>query len=160
MFALKRAFEAMGCKNVRTVLASGNVIFEAPRRGPSLGRTLALRLEKALGFPVTLLLRTVRELEAIIRSEPFKALPSGSGVQQYVTFLDGQVTSRSGGRLPDPPKGTRIVRVDPGEIFSVVMLSEGGGTPDLMKYLDRTVGPAGTTRNWRTVMKLAGGPPR
>ena len=48
------------------------------------------------------------------------------------------------------------MKVDPGEVFSMVMLSRGGRTPDLMNYLDRTFGPTGTTRNWRTVVKLAG----
>jgi uncharacterized protein (DUF1697 family) len=160
MAALKSAFEAMGCKDVRTVLASGNVLFEAPRRDPHLDRTVALGLEKALGFPVAVITRTVRELRTIIALEPFKGVPSGPDVQQYVTFLAGPHAARREGRLPPPPKGTRVVRVDPGEIFSVVMLSEGAGTPDLMRYLDRTFGPSGTTRNWRTVAKLAGGPPR
>jgi uncharacterized protein (DUF1697 family) len=156
MAALKSAFESMGFKNARTVLASGNVIVQAPRRGPDLGRTVTLGLEKALGFPVTILIRTVRELRSIVRSEPFKALPSGPEVQQYVTFLEGKGTERFGGRLPDPPIGVKIVRVDPGEIFSIVELSRGGGTPDLMRYLDRNIGPAGTTRNWRTVRRIAG----
>jgi len=159
MAALKSAVETMGFKNVRTVLASGNVIVEAPRCGPDLGRRIAVGLEKALGFPVTVLIRTVRDLRAIVRSEPFKALPSGPDVQQYVTFMEGKGTARAGGRLPPPPKGVSIVRADPGEIYSIVDLARGGRTPDLMRYLDRSLGPAGTTRNWRTVVKLAGGEP-
>ena len=156
MAALKSAFEAMGFKNVRTVLASGNVLFEAPRRDPHLGRTVALGLEKALGFPVKVLLRSVTELRTIIASDPFKNAPSGPKVQQYVTFLKGEEAGPSKVRLPAPPKAVKIVRVDRGEIFSVVDLSRGGRTPDLMRYLDRNLGPAGTTRNLRTVIKLAG----
>lgn len=157
MAALKAAFEAMGCHNVRTVLASGNVVFDPPRQSPDLVRKLTDGLEKALGFPVVLIIRTVREIEGIIRSEPFKGVPHGPEDQLYATFLGGKGSGRPGARFPDPPKGTRVVRVDPGEIFSVVMLSRGGKTPDLMNYLDRNLGPAGTTRNWRTVLKLAGG---
>jgi len=156
MAALKSAFEAMGFKHVRTVLASGNVIVEPPRRGPDPGQTITLGLEKALGFPITVIVRTVRELKAIVGSDPFKAVPSGPDVQQYVTFLERKGTARAGGRLPPPPKGVSIVRADPGEVYSVVMLSRGGRTPDLMRYLDRSLGPMGTTRNWRTVVKLAG----
>jgi uncharacterized protein (DUF1697 family) len=157
MAALKSAFEAMGFKNVRTVLASGNVIFESPRREPHLDRTIGRGLEKALGFPIAVIIRKLRDLETNIRSEPFKGVPAGPGVQPYVTFLIRPGTDRPPIRLPAPPKGVRVMRVDPGEIFSVVMLSQGGGTPDLMRYLDRNLGPAGTTRNWRTVLKLAGG---
>jgi uncharacterized protein (DUF1697 family) len=159
MAALKKAFGSMGFKNVRTVLASGNVIFESPRRDPQLGRTIALGFEKALGFPVAVITRKLRDLKAIIRSEPFKGVPTGPGDQLYVTFLGGKGKVCPGGRLMAPPEGTRIVRVDPGEVYSVVILSRGGKTADLMRYLDRTLGPAGTTRNWRTVVKLAGGGP-
>ncbi len=157
MAALKKAFEDLGGKNVRTVLASGNVVFNPPRQSPDIVRKLTAGLEKALGFPVVVVTRTVRELEGIIRSEPFKGVPAAPEDQLYVTFLGGKGSARPGARLPDPPKETRVVRVDPGEIFSVVMRSRGGRTPDLMKYLDRNLGPAVTTRNWRTVLKLAGG---
>jgi len=156
MGALKSAFEAMGFTKVRTVLASGNVIFEAPRRGPDPGRTIARGLEKSLGFPVTVLVRTARELKAIVRSDPFKAGLSGSNVQLYVTFLDAKGKPGSRVWLPPPPKGVKILRVDPGEIYSMVDLSRGGRTPDLMRFFDRTIGPVGTTRNWRTVVKLVG----
>jgi uncharacterized protein (DUF1697 family) len=156
MAALKSGFEGMGLKNVRTVLASGNVIFETPSGIRALDRAVSLGLEKALGFPVAVITRTERELKAIVRSEPFNAVPSGPNDQLYVTFLSEKGDTRSPGRLPPPPKGVRIVRVDPGEIYSMVMLSRGGRTPDLMRYLDRNVGPAGTTRNWRTVLKIAG----
>jgi uncharacterized protein (DUF1697 family) len=156
MADLKAAFGAMGFRKVRTVLTSGNVVFEAPGRAPDPGRTIALGLEEALGFPVIVLIRSVRELQAIIRSEPFAAQPSGPEVQQYVTFIGGKGRARPSVLSPDPPKGTRIVRVDQGEIYSVVLLSRGGKTPDLMNYLDRTFGPAGTTRNWRTILKIVG----
>ncbi len=156
MAALKSAFEALGFTNVRTVLASGNVIFEAPKKDPDPGRTIALGLEKALGFPVTVIIRTVRELRAIVRSDPFKDAPSGTNVQHYVIFLKGEGNVPSRVRLPAPPNGVRIVRIDPGEIFSIVDLSRGGRTPELMRYLDQNLGPAGTTRNWRTVVRLAG----
>ena len=157
MAALKAAFEAMGCENVRTVLASGNVVFAPPGQSPDLVRKLTDGLEKALGFPIVVITRTVREIEGIIRSEPFRDVPAGPEDQFYVTFLGGKGRARPVAQLPDPPKETRIVRVDPKEIFSVVMLSRGAKTPDLMNYLDRNLGPAGTTRNWRTALKLAGG---
>jgi uncharacterized protein (DUF1697 family) len=156
MAALKSAFEALGCRDVRTVLASGNVVFEAPSGARALSRAISRALEKALGFPVTVLTRTERELKAIVRSEPFKAVPPGPNDQLYVTFLSEKGDTRSRVRLPEPPKGVRIVKAGPAQVFSAVLLSQGGRTPDLMRYLDRNLGPAGTTRNWRTVLKIVG----
>lgn len=156
MAALKSAFEAMGFTQVRTVLASGNVVCVPPRRGIPMARTIARGLEKALGFPVVAIIRTMRELRALIDSEPFQGIRSGPGVQRYLTFLIEKGKPRSPAELPAPPKGVRVVRVDAGEIYSLVDLSRGGRTPDLMRYLDRNIGPEGTTRNWRTVLKIVG----
>jgi len=156
MAALKKAFEAMGFKDVRTVLASGNVIFEAPGKDPRLDLAISRGLEKALGFPVKVVLRTVKELRAIVGSEPFKGAPSGPDVRLYVTFLAGKTPAGSHPRPTSPPKGVRLLAVRPGEIFSAVTLSADAGTPELMAYVERYFGGEGTTRNWATVLKLAG----
>jgi len=157
MAALKTAFESMDFRDVRTVLASGNVVFEAPGKDPHMDLTISLGLEKAFGFPVKVVLRTVRELRAIVASDPFKGVPSGPNVRLYVTFLaQTRPVDLSRLRLPSSAKGVRIVRVRPGEIFSVVTLSRNVGTPDLMAFLERAVGQEVTTRSWQTVIRIAG----
>ncbi|HMA53281.1 MAG TPA: DUF1697 domain-containing protein [Acidobacteriota bacterium] len=156
MAALKSAFESMGFGNVRTVLASGNVVFEAPGKDTHLDLKVGRGLEKALGFPVKVLLRTVRELKTLVDAEPFKDIPSGPDVKLYVTFLAHRIPGRSRLRVAASAQGVRIVLVTPGEIFSAVTLSPGVGTPDLMAFLEKAVGSEVTTRNWQTVTKLAG----
>jgi len=156
MAGLRKAFEAMGFRDVRTVLASGNVIFEAAGKAAHLEATIFRGLEKAFGFPVKVVLRTARELRAIAASDPFKSVPSGPNVRLYVTFLAQKKPDFSRLRLPSPAKGVRIVRAGPGEIFSAVTLSPGVGTPDLMAFLERAFGQEVTTRTWQTVIKLAG----
>jgi uncharacterized protein (DUF1697 family) len=156
MAALKSAFESMGFENVRTVLASGNVVFDSPGRDPHVERTISRGLEDVLGYPVPVAIRTVRRLRALVGAAPFKGVAAGPGAMLYVTFLSAK---RPSGTRPGPSSragGFRIVRVDPQEIYSVVRPSRGERTPDLMRYLDRTLGRDGTTRNWRTVLKLAG----
>ena len=156
MAALKKAFEYMGFRNVRTVLASGNVVFETSGGDPHLDLTISRGLEKAIGFPVRVVLRTVRGLRAIIDADPFKSVPSGPDVKLYVTFLAEKGREAARLELPRPPKGVQIVRVGPGEIFSAVGASPGAGTPELMAFLEKAVGREITTRNWRTVRRIAG----
>ena len=156
MAALKKAFQAMGFKDVRTVLASGNVIFEAPGRDPHLDMTISRGLERAFGFPVKVLVRSVRELRDLVASDPFKKIPSAPNVKLYVTFLADKKGDRLRSQLPAPVGGVRIVRVGPGEIFSAVGASPCAGTPELMAFLEKAVGREITTRNWQTVRKLAG----
>ena len=156
MAALKSSFEAMGFRNVRTVLGSGNVVFESPGKDPNLDQTISQGLEKAFCFPVKVVLRTVRELRAMVESDPFRGIPSGPDIKFYVTFLAQRTPDRSRLRVPAPAKGVRIVRVTQGEILSAVTLSPGVGTPDLMAFLEKAVGSEVTTRNWQTVARLAG----
>jgi len=156
MAALKLAFESMGFRNVRTVLASGNVFFEALGKDPKLALTISGRLEQAFGFPIKVVLRTVRDMRLLVASDPFKSVPSNPNAKLYVSFLAQRTPGRSRLRLPAPAKGVRIVRIKPGEIFSVVTISPGVGTPDLMAFLERAFGQEVTTRNWQTVTKLAG----
>jgi uncharacterized protein (DUF1697 family) len=155
MTALKTAFESMGFKNVRKVLASGNVVFEAPRKDPRRDETISQGLEKAFGFAVPVVLRSAKELRAILASDPFKDAPSGPQVRHYVTFLARKRSSLSSLQPPSSVQGVRILRVDRGEIYSVVRLSPGVGTPDLMAFLEKAVGQEVTTRTWQTAKKLA-----
>ncbi|MCK7469727.1 MAG: DUF1697 domain-containing protein [Desulfomicrobium escambiense] len=159
MAALKKAFEAMGFKNVRTVLASGNVVFEPTgKKTEDLEGAIDRGLAGALGFPVPVLLRSMRELAALVAADPFKGLAPGADTEFYVTFLPRDRPGVSRAKLPAPPTGVRIVGVRQGEVCSAVALSEGSGTPELMAFLEKSLGRDITTRNWQTVTKLATGP--
>jgi uncharacterized protein (DUF1697 family) len=156
MADLKKAFESLGFKNVRTVLASGNVVFEAPGKDRALADTIAARLENVFGFPVKVVLRSVGELQAIVNADPFKGAPSGPDIKLYVTFLSETKAGRPVRLPPRPSEGLKLVRVTPGEVFSAIRLSAEAGTPDLMAFLERAFGKEVTTRNWQTVLKLVG----
>jgi len=60
---LRSAFESLGFKNVMTVIASGNVIFDAPRKRE---RLLEAKIEKALAtkisFTTTVIVRSKEHL--------------------------------------------------------------------------------------------------
>ena len=55
---LKAAFEAMGFENVKTLLASGNVLFDA-KASKSLRAKIEAGLEKQFSFKVPIVLRTI-----------------------------------------------------------------------------------------------------
>jgi uncharacterized protein (DUF1697 family) len=154
MPALRAAFEAIGCRDVRTVLASGNVAFDAPRRLPDLDLRISRKLEDVFGFTVPVIVRTAAELKAMIAADPFRSIPAGPAVKSCITFLPDKDPDRPRARRPKPGRGVRILRVTPGEVFSVVSLAEDGRTPDLMAYVEKVFGPGGTTRTWRTILKL------
>ncbi len=88
MAELRRCFESAGCRNVKTVIQSGNVLFEvASRELPATLGRIRSRLEKVLGEEPEILIRSLTKLAALVRSEPFRAHPASPALKRYVVFL-------------------------------------------------------------------------
>jgi uncharacterized protein (DUF1697 family) len=85
MAALKALCESLGFTQVRTYIASGNVVFEtALSRGAAQARfEAALRLH--MGKDVGLFLRDAAELQAVVDANPFQAAPAN---RVMVVLLD------------------------------------------------------------------------
>lgn len=81
---LRSHFEALGCEEVATFRASGNVIFEADGRPAQLTARLEAGLAEALGYEVPVFLRSADEALAIAAHEPFgaKAVEASKGKVQ------------------------------------------------------------------------------
>jgi uncharacterized protein (DUF1697 family) len=86
-------FTDMGFENAASFRASGNVVFDAPRK-PSEAR-IEDGLEKALGYEVAVFLRSPTEMEELASTEPFEP-----GAKFHVMFLK---------RLPSPAKRRDIL---------------------------------------------------
>jgi uncharacterized protein (DUF1697 family) len=158
MAELAAAFTGLGLANVRTVLASGNVLFDAPTSGrKTLAANISAGLKRALGLDATVVLRTLEDIRLLLDSDPFKALKPSAGAQLYIIFLAEDAPTDIA--LPRPTPSIRIARVSAGELASVVVLSPGIGTTDLMTALDKQLGRKATTRNWNTVRKLLAAEP-
>ena len=71
--ALRSQFEALGCEEVATFRASGNVVFDKDGRPAALTAELEAGLAEALGYEVPVFLRSAEELLAIAAHEPFDA---------------------------------------------------------------------------------------
>lgn len=152
MAELEAAFAGLGLKNVRTVLTSGNVLFDAPVSGrEGLAAITSAGLKRALGFDATVVVRSLEDIRRLLDSNPFRRMKPPAGAQLYVTFLAEDAPDKV---APPGRSNIRMARVSAGEIASVVILSPGHGTTDLMNILDRQFGRRATTRNWNTVRKI------
>ena len=92
MEALRRVFETAGFRNVSTLKASGNVVFESesPAKSPAIEDSL----EKTLGFPSSVLLRKFEEIvESFVKEQPFRNLKEPDA-KFYVTFMAKSPTSK------------------------------------------------------------------
>lgn len=156
MATLKAAFETLTLKNVKTILASGNVVFDSDRTDQ---RGLADDIEAALagliGREVCVVLRKLEDIRRIVESDPFKGIKVTPAIRLYVTFLKVKPKPHSKTVLHSSAEGNfRILRVSAGEVFSVLDLSKGKGTVDAMGVLEKEFGVDITTRNLNTLLKV------
>src|SRR4029079_19107301 len=85
---LARVFVSAGFKNVRTLIASGNVIFEARETERDvLARKIEKKITKAFGHEITVVIMTIAQLKAAVRRHPFKDLEASRDIMLFVTFL-------------------------------------------------------------------------
>jgi uncharacterized protein (DUF1697 family) len=85
MADLRRLCAEAGFANVRTYIASGNVVFESERSKAEVKRALEAALAAHGGRKVTVLVRTAAELAEIFRASPF---PDAEPKFTYAVFLD------------------------------------------------------------------------
>ncbi len=85
---VKKAFGSLGFRNVRTVLASGNVLFESPARSTSaLTRKIQQRLAASLGHRIGVVVRPVAALKKLAAARPFDGIPVTPRTRRFVSFV-------------------------------------------------------------------------
>ena len=148
---LKRAFESVGFTDVRTVLASGNVIFTAPNAGVAeLQSQAEAAMEKKLGRSFLTIIRPVNGLQSLLESNPYKGFGMPKDAKRIVTFLRDAPTRRM--KLPIEQDGARILMLRGGMAFSDYTPTPKG--PVFMSLLEKTFGKAQTTRTWQTIERI------
>jgi uncharacterized protein (DUF1697 family) len=154
MADLRKLFVTLGAEDVRTYVQSGNVVFKGPVGSPAeLVQAIEERITRELGLSVAVLLRTKAELAKILGTNPF-AKGARDAAKLHVTFL---------AEAPDPARVRQLeakqfepdeFRVAGAEIY--LHCPDGYGRTKLSNaYLEKQLGIRATTRNWKTVTKLA-----
>jgi len=152
---LNQCFAALGFKNVKTLIQSGNVLFESSAMpAAELVKKIGKRLEKDLGFSVPLMLQTRQSIEALIKQNPFKAVKPGADVKLYVAFLAEEPKFKPTLPLKSPKKDIEILAISGQMVFCLAFPAGEGryGFPNPM--VESEFGVPATTRNWNTVLKL------
>jgi uncharacterized protein (DUF1697 family) len=149
MAELRTQLETAGYGNVRTYIASGNVLLDGPTGRAALAADLERLVSDGFGVSTTAIVRKPRELAATVAAHPFDA-PSDT----HVAFLAARPGKAAAARLDelDGP-ADRAVLVG-AEVF--LRLTRGvHGSPLSNARLEALLGVPATLRNWRTVVALA-----
>ena len=151
MIELKKVLEKNGLKNVKTILNSGNVVFESESNIRELQTVISLAIEKAFGFQVPVLLRTHKEIEKLAAFNPFKEIKVTPKIRLYATFLLEKPKGRSFYISPD--KSFKIISCLDKTVLSVLDMSFTN-SPEVMGIIEKEYGKNVTTRNWNTILKI------
>ena len=155
MDELRRIFEATGFQNVKSILASGNIIFETTMsKTYTIITKLERQLEKRLGYKVSVVLRTLDELHLLVASKPFSQVKITSRTKLLLTFLSEK--PMSGLKLPykSPDNDFIIMRIIGNEIYSVVNLLPNKRPYRVISFLEKEFGNRITNRNWSTIIRI------
>ena len=150
---LRELVEGLGCTDVSTYVQSGNVVFRSDRTAGSLAMAIEKRIRSEVGLDVTVVIRTRSQLERLVAGSPF-GWPKRTENTLFVTFLAGK---------PDPKRARSLreesfepERFDLAGEDVYLFVPNGYGRSRLNNaLLERRLGVAATTRNWRTVTALA-----
>jgi uncharacterized protein (DUF1697 family) len=149
---LKRCFEEAGFSDVKTVLSSGNVIFDA-RSAPerSLERKAESAMQDLLGRSFYTIVRPVTALSALLETDPYADFDLPPDAKRVVSFLREPQEPKVS--LPLESDGARILGMSGREVFTAYV--PGAKGPVFMVLIEKAFGTEVTTRTWETVRKCA-----
>ena len=152
MADFKRCLETAGYNNVRTVLSSGNATFDSFSKSPAvIERQIEATFAEQLSRFFYTIVRSVRELQNLIESDPFSRFAFPTNAKRVVTFA--RKLPRLKSRLPIERDGAQILGVTDREAFSAYVPGPKGAV--FMELIQANFGSDVTTRTWDTVKKCS-----
>jgi len=148
---LRDASAVQGFTDVSTYIASGNLIFKSSASKPEIRKTIqgilaSHELENAV------ILRTRPELQAVVAAAPHAAAAKSRPNLLLTVFFDKKLNQKSANEMINWQGPENIVALQRElSIDYTNGVARSKLTPTL---IDRTLGQAGTARNWNTLNKL------
>lgn len=152
---LRPLFEALPAEDVSTYVQSGNVVFRsAIGAAASVARAAEQQLSSRFDVDTVVIVRTADEMSQVVAENPF--LRGGhDDTRMHVTFLatapdSDRVAGLAAAAEAAGPDQVRVVGRN-----AYLSCPEGYGRTKLNNaFIERKLGVAATTRNWRTVTTL------
>lgn len=147
MSELRELCETAGFTDVRTLLASGNLIVNSKLSGAKLEAKLEKVIVDGLKMKSDVFVRDADQLDAIIAANPFKAFTKTSSSFMVVYFMRGAASSAEREAMANTSLTGEVIKQ--GKDCLYIKFPNGQG-PSKLK-----LPKLGSARNWNTVTKLA-----
>lgn len=153
---LRAAFESIGLSNVRSVLASGNIVFSSNEtKQTSLETRIEQALSKEIGLSSKALVRNQEELQKLIDQNPFGSLSHTQKTYLTVTFYTNQPTRSFTIPYENSDKTVKVFALDKTlrAAYSIIDLEHIKNSSEFMTWFEKQFGTDITTRTWPSVQK-------
>jgi uncharacterized protein (DUF1697 family) len=155
MADLRAMLTRLGFTEPRTLLQSGNVVFQSRlSSAPGIEQTLEEEAKKRLSIETPFFVRTAEEWESIVERNPFKTAAKKDPGRLVVVCFKEAPAPNAVKELQRAIEGPETFRADGRHAY--ITYPDGQGKSLLtMNLIDSKLRTKGTARNWNTVLKLA-----
>lgn len=155
MSDLRDLFATLGFSDAKSLLQSGNLVFESdPQTGTALEQLLEVETAKRFNITVDYFVRTAEEWATMIDRNPFPNEAKRDPSHLVPTCLKSAPSAKDVKSLQTAIVGPESLRVVGNQLY--IVYPEGIGRSKLTNTLiERKLGSRATGRNWNTVLKLA-----
>lgn len=154
MKELTALLEDLGLKNVKTYLASGNVVFQSAATDldiDALSGDIKTAVGHSRGFRPQVLIRSVDEFQKAIAANPF---PEAEGQPKtlHLYFLETAPSDPDMQSLDSIKKANEQYKLTDAVFY--LHAPDGIGRSKLATRVEKSLGVPATARNWRTASKV------
>ena len=154
MADLKSFLEGLGCRNVRTVVQTGNAVFEADGEPAAMERRMEAEAEKVLGLKTAFIVRTPDEWRAMVANNPYRRQAEDDPSHLVLMALRDRPRAGALDDLRAAIRGPETVELEGRDAYLWYPVDIGHSRLT-SALIERKLGVTGTARNWNTVLKIA-----
>jgi len=147
--------EAVGGTDVRSVIATGNLLFRSRKAPATLERELEAACADLYGRPTEIVVKTAEQWRTLMKANPFPVESASKPSHILVWAMREPLPDRGLEQLlRRASAGEKIERTAGGDIY----MWFGGADPAASKLPGgfglKSLGAVGTNRNWNTMRKI------
>jgi uncharacterized protein (DUF1697 family) len=153
MATLRDAFADAGYEDVSTYIASGNVLFSATKPAEKLEAEIEAALEKSFGRELVVVVRSQRQLRAVVDNAPKDFLALEGTHHRDAVFLKSPLTAAKAMKVVKLRDGVDQVWTGAGVVYFARLSAERQRSL-MSKIVGTSEYQAMTIRSWSTATKL------